>query len=117
MTGTLSNLFGNLPRRSEAEQFTTLLETGLFKLVRIVSTGQAMPEGEWYDQEETEWVVLLRGRAGLAFEGEAAECVLEPGDFVEIAPHRRHRVTWTDTEGPTVWLALHFADDDAEREP
>ncbi len=28
--------------------------------------------------------------------------------IVEIAPHRRHRVTCTDADGPTIWLALYF---------
>jgi cupin 2 domain-containing protein len=27
-----------------------------------------------------------------------------------IAPHRRHRVEWTDPDAPTVWLAVHCDD-------
>jgi cupin 2 domain-containing protein len=26
---------------------------------------------------------------------------------VHIPPHARHRVAWTDSQEPTVWLALH----------
>ena len=103
------NLFDALPDALSEEAFTTLLETGGFKLVRIVSTGHATPEGEWYDQDEAEWVVLLRGRAALRFEDEAAERVLEAGAFVAIPAHRRHRVEWTDQNEATVWLALHYA--------
>ena len=33
---------------------------------------------------------------------------LVPGDFVWIAPHRRHRVSWTATDRATVWLAVHI---------
>jgi cupin 2 domain-containing protein len=95
---------------STGEDFRTLLETGHFTLVRIASTGQATPAGEWYDQAESEWVVLLRGRAGLRFEDEAGGRTLEPGDFIHIAAHRRHRVEWTDAAEPTVWLALHYRD-------
>lgn len=110
MTDRKANLFDVLPENPSGEAFTALLETGAFKLVRIVSTGQATPEGEWYDQPESEWVVVLRGRAGLAFEDEPDETVLEVGDFINIAPHRRHRVTWTDPDEPTIWLALHYLD-------
>jgi len=44
----------------------------------------------------------------LLFEGEAAPRPLVPGDHVLIPAHARHRVTWTDPDEPTVWLALHF---------
>ncbi len=102
------NLFDALPDALPEEAFTTLLESGGFKLVRIVSTGHATPEGEWQDQDEAEWVVVLRGRAGLRFEDEPTERVLEAGDFVTIPAHRRHRVEWTSEDEATVWLALHY---------
>ncbi len=102
------NLFKGAAESLSKEEFTTLLETGHFKLERIVSTGQATPEGEWYDQEKAEWVVLLRGRAGLRFEDEAEERIMEPGDFIDIPAHRRHRVEWTEANDPTVWHALHY---------
>ncbi|NKB57875.1 MAG: cupin domain-containing protein [Alphaproteobacteria bacterium] len=108
MTDRNTNLFDAVPENRSDEEFTTLLETGQFKLVRIVSTGQATPDGEWYDQPEAEWVVVLRGRAGLVFEDEPGEHILEEGDFIDIAPRRRHRVSWTDETKPTVWLALHY---------
>lgn len=101
------NLFDALPREAAEEQFTTLLQDAGFVLERIVSTGQASPAGFWYDQERAEWVVLLRGSAGLEIEGEAAPRVLRPGDWVHIPAHARHRVAWTDPDQPTVWLALH----------
>ena len=108
MTTPLKNLFELMPNARADEQFSTLLDTGRFKLARIVSTGQSTPEGDWYDQERAEWVVVLKGRAGLQFEDEAKERTLEEGDFVHIAPHRRHRVTWTASDNPTVWLALYY---------
>jgi cupin 2 domain-containing protein len=108
LTEAIDNLFEALPDASSGEEFRTLLESGKFKLIRIVSTGQATPDGEWYDQDEAEWVVVLKTRAGLRFEDEADERILGAGDFVDIAAHRRHRVTWTDEEGPTIWLALHY---------
>jgi len=102
------NLFAELPGRLDAEAMETLLARGGLRLVRIVSTGQASPAGEWYDQADWEWVVLLAGAAGLRFEGEAEARVLAPGDFVHIPAHARHRVEWTAADEPTVWLALHY---------
>jgi cupin 2 domain-containing protein len=32
---------------------------------------------------------------------------MEPGDWVHIAAHRRHRVEWTDPTQATIWLAVH----------
>jgi cupin 2 domain-containing protein len=53
-------------------------------------------------------VLLLKGAALLRFADEAEPRRLMPGDFVEIAPHRRHRVDWTDPERPTLWLAVFY---------
>lgn len=107
-TADISNLFANLPDGRGAEVCTRLAEGGAFRLERIVSTGQATPEGEWYDQADDEWVILLTGAAGLLIEGEAAPHTLAPGDFLLLPAHKRHRVEWTAADGETVWLALHF---------
>ena len=104
---TIGNLFTPV-ELSSAEVFNELLHGGEFKLERIVSTGQVTPAGQWFDQETDEWVALLSGGARLLFEGDSDETVLHPGDFVNIPAHRRHRVTWTDPECETVWLAIHF---------
>ena len=34
---------------------------------------------------------------------------LEPGDYVNIAPHQKHKVIHTDAEMKTVWLAVHYS--------
>jgi cupin 2 domain-containing protein len=93
---------------SRDETFEELLRGGRFRLERIVSTGQATPEGQWYDQETDEWVVVLAGASRLRFEDEPEPRDLRPGDHVHIPARRRHRVEWTDPERPTIWLALHF---------
>lgn len=91
---------------AQTEQFVELLSRPGLRIERIVSTGQASPPGFWYDQPQGEWVLLLQGEASLAFEDEPAPRLLQAGDFVDIAPHRRHRVESTAT--PTVWLAVHY---------
>ena len=104
------NLFAGISGEVPHEVSDLLLETSGFSLERIISGGQATPPGEWYDQEQDEWVVLLSGGAGLLFEGEAQARVLRPGDYVLIPAHCRHRVVWTDPGEKTVWLALHYRD-------
>ena len=84
-----------------------LLEAPGLRIERIVSLGQATPEGEWLDQERAEFVLLIAGTAALVFADESEPRVLRPGDWLVIAPHRRHRVLWTDRDSPTVWLAVH----------
>ena len=104
----LNNIFSRIPYFTQDEISETLLETEGFRLERIVSSGQATPDGEWYDQDADEWVILLSGSAGVSFEGEEEVVVMNAGDYVHIEPHQRHRVEWTDPEQKTVWLALHF---------
>jgi cupin 2 domain-containing protein len=103
------NLFTDLLRSTgNNEQFSNLLSRPGLRIERIVSTGQCSPPGFWYDQPEGEWVALLQGKAILRFEDSPETLTLNPGDFIDIAPHRRHRVEWTDPEQPTVWLAVHY---------
>lgn len=101
------NIFADLPDALPDEMFETLAEAGHVRIERIVSHGQATPEGEWYDQEWDEWVLVLAGNAGLLLEGEE-ERVLKPGDYLMIPAHCRHRVAWTDRRGRTIWLAVHI---------
>jgi cupin 2 domain-containing protein len=102
------NLLADLPDRLTAEQILILAQSHGARIERIVSTGQASPPGFWYDQNETEWVFLIAGSAGLLIEGERCPRLLGPGAFVEIPAHVRHRVEWTDADKPTIWLAVHF---------
>jgi cupin 2 domain-containing protein len=104
----MANLLAGVNGPTREELIETLLETPQVRLERIVSTGQATPEGQWYDQERNEWVAVLSGSAGLLFEGEAEIRVMHPGDHLLIPAHRRHRVAWTDPQQQTVWLALHY---------
>jgi cupin 2 domain-containing protein len=102
------NLFTGVARKLIEEQVTVVADEGGTKIERIVSTGQASPPGFWYDQDWTEWVLIISGMAGLLFDGEEAPRILGPGDYVEIPPHLLHRVEWTDADQPTIWLAVHI---------
>jgi cupin 2 domain-containing protein len=105
---TAGNLFTNIPDQLADEQIVTLLQAPTVRIERIVSTGHATPAGRWYDQDQDEWVVVLAGSAGLLFDGETEPRRLEPGNYVHIAAHVRHRVAWTDSSTPTIWLAIHL---------
>ena len=106
------NLFAGLPAAREAtERCETLLVQAGLRIERIVSSGQASPPGFWYEQAEAEWVLLLSGAALLRFEDEAEARRLRAGDWLHIEPRRRHRMDWTAADEPTVWLAVHHAQD------
>lgn len=105
---TSGNILADLPDKLDHEQFDPLLDVGHMRIERIVSIGQATAPGEWYDQDEHEWVLLIRGAAQILFESEGQPRDLRPGDYVFIPAHARHRVTWTSPKCPTVWLALHL---------
>ena len=109
MTPVSGSLLDALPSKALAgEVLATLVERPGVRIERIVSTGQATPEGEWYDQAEDEWVLVLKGRARLSIAGETQERTLGEGDYLLLPAHCRHRVTWTQAQPPTVWLAVHF---------
>lgn len=108
MNRVAGNLFANIPNALPDELFDTLLQSGSCRLERIVSWGHATPSDQWYDQDWDEWVVVLQGQAGLRLAEEDRIRILNPGDPLWLPAHCRHRVEWTSTEPPTVWLALHI---------
>lgn len=103
------NLRSGLPARPLPDEVVNLLVERLgLRIERIVSAGQATPEGQWYDQDRDEFVLVVDGAARLSIEGETEERELGEGDWILLPAHCRHRVTWTRAEPPTVWLAIHF---------
>jgi len=103
-----SNLLSGLPSEAQPEELlSTLLEKPGVRIERIVSTGQSSPPDYWYDQAATEWILLVTGRAGIRFAGEARIRELVAGDWLCIPPHCRHQVAWTAQDIATVWLAIH----------
>ena len=107
MTG---NLF-EIPSSARAGEVSTdLVDSPAVRIERIVSTGQVSPPGFWYDQDQDEWVAVLQGSASLEIEGREDLVQLIPGDWIHLAAHQRHRVAKTATDGPTVWLAVHFSE-------
>ncbi len=104
-----TNLFEKIPAQVPNEIFEVLLQRPSLKIERIISKGHASPEGYWYDQEENEWVMVLKGKAGLRLDDElGAIVILGPGDCINIPAHKKHRVDWTSQTEETIWLALFY---------
>lgn len=107
MSTEIRNFF-DMPSCIPQEEFLEkIVEEDSFFIERIISEGHVTPEGEWYDQDTNEYVLLLKGRAILEFE-DGARNELQPGDYLTIPKHNKHRVKWTDPDQKTFWLTIHF---------
>lgn len=104
----MKNLFDDLPTDIPEELIEVLAQNEHVRIERIVSTGHSSPEEFWYDQNQSEWVVVLKGEAKLLFEDDKQSKCMKPGDHIFIPAHKKHRIEWTTPEEPTVWLALFF---------
>ncbi|MCJ8501747.1 cupin domain-containing protein [Desulfatitalea alkaliphila] len=102
------NLFEGIPADLPEEWLQTMWADGRTRIERIVSRGHRSEAGFWYDQEWDEWVVVIKGAAELVFAGCAAPVAMGPGDWVRIPARTKHRVSWTDPDQETVWLAIHM---------
>ncbi|WP_346837904.1 cupin domain-containing protein [Microbulbifer sp. SAOS-129_SWC] len=103
----MPNLLADLPRNLDDEVFEDIVRSASVRIERIVSNGQSSPESGWYDQDEHEWVAVLQGSAELTFD-DGSKVQLGSGDHLNIPAHRRHRVSWTDPQRPTIWLAVFY---------
>ena len=104
----IKNIYQNIPESTPQELVNIISKTDRVRIERIVSKGHASPAGFWYDQDKNETVFLLKGSAGLLFEGKDQAIMMHPGDYLDIPPHTKHRVQWTDPDQETVWLAIHY---------
>ncbi|AUD61670.1 cupin [Shewanella sp. Pdp11] len=103
----LDNFFAKLPTDLSAEVFEKLAGNDSVTIERIVSNGQYTPDGQWYDQTQHEWVMLLKGDATFEFE-QGEPVTLTPGDYLTIPPHQKHRVASTSISSETLWLAVFY---------
>ena len=104
----MGSLLEGIPAELPEELFETISSTEYVKIERIVSRGHASPEGFWYDQDWSEFILVVRGSAGLQIEGEDNMVTLKAGDYLNLGSHVRHRVAWTDSSCETIWLAVHY---------
>ena len=98
------NIF-ELPELPLPEELVTVLaQNGEIRIERIISTGQV---SDWYDQDEQEFVALLEGNAVIEYES-GESIAMARGDTLLIKPRERHRVSFTSSRPPCVWLCVFF---------
>jgi cupin 2 domain-containing protein len=102
------NLFDHIPSTLRSEFVERLAGKKGVRIERIISRGHSSAEGYWYDQAETEWVLLVRGAARIRFEADNTTLEMKAGDHITIAPRVRHRVEWTAPDKETIWLAVFY---------
>lgn len=100
------SFYDNITCDVNYEKFFEVFKNEVIRIEKIVSNGQKSPENFWYEQEENEFVLLLKGNAILEFEEEIM--ILNEGDAVNIPAHKKHRVKQTSQEMPTIWLAIFY---------
>lgn len=104
----IHNLFKSLPTDLSSETFDEVLLNNNIRIERIVSQGHTSPATGWYDQEDNEWVLVLQGVGTVLFE-DGREVTLQQGDYLHIPAHAKHKVSWTDPDAQTIWLAVHYS--------
>ena len=98
------NIF-DLPTFPLAEELTTILhKNSSIRIERIISAGHVT---NWYDQIEAEFVILVEGEALIEFSDERIVS-MSRGDTLYIEPHERHRVKFTSSVPPCVWLCVYY---------
>ncbi|WP_263079417.1 cupin domain-containing protein [Endozoicomonas sp. Mp262] len=103
----MNNIFESIPTEIPNEIFTDLVTGENIRVERILSKGQTSPENGWYDQDENEWVMVLKGEGTITFDDGHNIC-LQEGDFITIPKHKKHKVSRTDPNHVTVWLAIFY---------
>lgn len=98
------NLFASPPMPLSEELTEILAQGGSTRVERIVSTGQTT---DWYDQTETEFVVVLQGEGDLEYKDGTVK-KLKAGDWLVLPPHQRHRVCRTSANPPCIWLCVFW---------
>ena len=103
----MENIFSSMPENTRKEVFEELVQHGNVRIERIFSKGHTSPDDGWYDQSENEWVIVLQGSGSILFEN-GSNVNLKKGDYLNIPSHSKHKITWTDPNNITVWLAVFY---------
>ena len=108
-TQDTKNIFDSIPGNLTEEVFESIIKSSNINIERIISNGQTSPETGWYDQDDAEWILILRGEAIIIFENEDQLKLIE-GSYLNIPAHTKHQVSWTSGQTETIWLAIHYSD-------
>ncbi len=100
------NIFKEILIDKSEEKFFEIFKNENIKIEKIVSSGQKSPDNFWYEQEKSEYILLLSGYAILEFED--FEIELNKGDCLNIEASKKHRVKFTSLDEPTIWFAVFY---------
>jgi cupin 2 domain-containing protein len=81
---------------------TVLFENREIKIEEIKSLGVATAPGNYYEQDEDEYVYIKKGNAKLNLDGKILE--LKPGDHLLIKKKIKHRVE--ETTFDCIWYCI-----------
>ena len=106
----IENIFKDIKIDKNNEQFFDLLKTKNIRIEKIVSNGQTSPKDFWYDQDENEFIIVLKGEAVLEVKqnNDIEEYNLKEGDFLDVKSNVKHHVKYTSLDEPTIWLAFFY---------
>jgi len=106
MNTKVTNIFKNIPKEISEEIFEEIFSNDIIRIERIISKGQSSPTDFWYEQQENEFVILLKGKATISINENKIQ--LNSGDYINIPAKVKHRVEWTDPNNETIWLAVFY---------
>lgn len=107
MSASINNIFELVPDDISNELFENIVSSENVRIERIISKGHASPESGWYDQDEHEWVIVLKGEAKIEIDNQATVHLVS-GSYLNIPAHTRHKVSWTYPHTETIWLAVYY---------
>lgn len=101
------NVFSGTSKSSKEEQLEQILSSSEVRIEIILSPrGYSAPSGEWFDQNENEFVIVLKGEAELLFEDGNQKVKMKRGDYINIPAHVRHCVERVQHD--TYWLEVFY---------
>jgi len=102
-----ADFFSNIAKDLTDEFFEEILVSKNVTIEKIISKGHTSPKSGWYDQDKNEWVMVLKGGAILSFEDEK-QVHLKSGEYINIPAHKKHKVSWSEPDVETIWLAVFY---------
>ena len=96
----IDNLYKGTKPTENNEIFSTLFHNETLKIESIRSNLKR--PGELYDQDQDEWVLLLKGEAKIEIVDEIRE--MGPGDYLFLPKNTLHRVISTSENA--LWLCI-----------
>lgn len=103
----IRNIFNDIPDKITDEVTEILLKSNSIRIERIISDNHNSPKNFWYDQDENEFVIVLKGEGIIELE-DGERIILKEGDYLLIPAHLKHRVEKTSDNEKTIWLAIFY---------